>query len=75
MTRRHLLRLAALSPVLAAARAAGLVPLETALAQSAAPDVELELTAAPGSAQLLPGQPTRLWRYNARVVKGPANAV
>ena len=75
MTRRHLLRLAALSPVLAAARAAGLVPLETALAQSVAPDVELELTAAPGTAQLLPGQPTRLWRYNARVVKGPASAV
>ncbi|MEX2352782.1 MAG: multicopper oxidase domain-containing protein, partial [Gammaproteobacteria bacterium] len=35
------------------------------------PDVELELTAAGSTAQLLAGQPTRVWQYQGRVLKGP----
>lgn len=39
------------------------------------PDVELTLTAAPAEVQLLPGDRTRVWRYTARVVRGPASTV
>lgn len=39
------------------------------------PDVELELTAAPGEVRLLQGAPTRVWRYAASVIKGPASTV
>jgi len=35
------------------------------------PDVEIELVAAPASAQILEGKPTNVWRYAARLVKGP----
>ncbi|MFN7917367.1 MAG: multicopper oxidase domain-containing protein [Vicinamibacterales bacterium] len=75
--RRDLLRLLAASPLAAAAHAAGLLSIDTVFAQSgvAAPDVELELTASPGTAQLLPGAPTNLWRYSARVIKGPSGTV
>ncbi len=38
---------------------------------SFSPDVEIELVAAPASAQILPGAPTNVWRYAARLVKGP----
>jgi len=38
------------------------------------PDVELELTAAAGSGQLLPGAPTRLWQFTGKVLKGDPNA-
>jgi blue copper oxidase len=38
---------------------------------SFSPDVEIELIAAPGSAQILEGKPTNVWRYAARLVKGP----
>lgn len=38
------------------------------------PDVELELTAAEGTAQLFPGAPTRLWQYTGRVIKGDPKA-
>jgi len=49
----------------------------SAAAQAAAtvPDVELTLTAAPAEVTLLPGAPTRVWRYTARVVRGPASTV
>lgn len=39
------------------------------------PDVELELRAAPAEVPLLPGQPTRVWRYRARVLSGAPAAV
>ncbi|BCX89072.1 blue copper oxidase [Methylomarinovum tepidoasis] len=39
------------------------------------PDVEIELVAAPGKVQILPGPATRVWRYTARVVKGDPDAV
>jgi FtsP/CotA-like multicopper oxidase with cupredoxin domain len=38
------------------------------------PDVELELTAAGSTAQLQAGQPTRIWRYQGRLIKGPQSA-
>jgi FtsP/CotA-like multicopper oxidase with cupredoxin domain len=39
------------------------------------PDVELTLTAAPGDVSLLRGAPTRVWRFNAEVVRGPASTL
>ncbi|MEQ1728976.1 MAG: multicopper oxidase domain-containing protein [Vicinamibacterales bacterium] len=75
MHRRDLLRLLAVSPVAAAAHAAGLLPVRNAAAQGVQPDVELELTAAPGSAALRPGSPTPVWRYSGRVVRGPAGTL
>lgn len=38
------------------------------------PDVELDLTAAATTAQLLPGAPTRLWQFKGRVIKGDPTA-
>jgi len=38
------------------------------------PDVELQLTATDTQASILPGQPTRVWKYDGAVLKGdPAN--
>ena len=39
------------------------------------PDVELVLTAAPGEERVLPGEPTRVWRFTGRLVKGPADSL
>ncbi len=39
------------------------------------PDVEIDLVASPGQSRILPGPPTRVWRYDARVVKGNPDAV
>jgi len=39
------------------------------------PDVELKLVAAPAEVTLRPGAPTRVWRYTAEVVRGPASTV
>lgn len=39
------------------------------------PDVELQLTAAPDEVSVLPGAPTRVWRFTGRVLKGPASAI
>jgi FtsP/CotA-like multicopper oxidase with cupredoxin domain len=38
-------------------------------------DVDIELIAQPDELQLLPGQPTAVWRYIGRVLKGPADAL
>lgn len=38
------------------------------------PDVELELTALRDTAQLLPGAPTPIWRYDGKVLQGDSNA-
>ena len=35
-------------------------------------DVELVLTAAPDEVLVLPGGPTRVWRFTGRLIKGPA---
>jgi len=39
------------------------------------PDVELVLTAAPDEVLLLPGAPTRVWRFTGRLLKGPADTL
>jgi FtsP/CotA-like multicopper oxidase with cupredoxin domain len=39
------------------------------------PDVEIRLTAKPEEQQILPGSPTRVWRYQAEVLKGPAESI
>lgn len=39
------------------------------------PDVELELVAALGRSQILPGRPTDVWQFTGRVIKGPSSAL
>ena len=39
------------------------------------PDVELVLTAAPDEVAVLPGAPTRVWRFTGRLLKGPADTL
>lgn len=39
------------------------------------PDVELELTAQTGRAQILPGRPTDVWQFTGRVIKGPSSVL
>jgi blue copper oxidase len=39
------------------------------------PDVEIELTAQPGEAQVLTGKPTAVWRFTGRVLSGPAGSL
>ncbi len=39
------------------------------------PDVELLLTAAPDEVVVLPGAPTRVWRFSGRLLKGAANTL
>lgn len=75
MQRRDLLKLLAVSPLAGVASELGLAPPSPLRAQSPQPDVELELTAAPGSAALLPGQPTSVWQYTARLLRGPAQTL
>jgi FtsP/CotA-like multicopper oxidase with cupredoxin domain len=68
MDRRELIRLmgmASLAPALGS----------LSYAQNTSPDVELELAAAPGEASVLPGVPTRVWKFTGRVVRGPASAL
>ena len=46
-------------------------PLLPGAQSSFAPDVELALRAVAGDVQILSGARTRVWTYDARVVKGP----
>ena len=48
---------------------------QRAFASGFVPDVELVLTAAPDEVRVLPGAPTRVWRFTGRVVKGPADTL
>ena len=76
--RRDLLQLLGLAPFIRMARASGLELGDGAGAQAASgtsPDVELGLTAAPGEISLLPGAPTRVWRFTGRVIRGPASTL
>jgi len=83
MNRRELLRLVSLS-VLAGAtgcdgRSASSGP-EVVSPQAAPdtgflPDVEMVLTAAPDEVSVLPGTPTRVWRFTGRLLKGPADTL
>ena len=74
MHRRTLLSVLGLAPFISACR--GAVPEASAgQAGPSSPDVELVLTAAPGDHALLPGAPTRVWRFTGEVVKGPASVL
>ena len=39
------------------------------------PDVELVLRPAPSEVPVLPGEPTRVWRYSGQLLKGPADTL
>ena len=78
MRRRTVLRLLGLAPFAHMAQASGLTLVDAITAQTASkisPEVELALTAAPGEISLLPGAPTRVWRFTGRVIQGSASAL
>ena len=58
----------------ASARPAAFSP-QTAPGAGFVPDVELVLTAAPDEVAVLPGAPTRVWRFTGRLLKGPADTL
>ena len=72
MHRRDLLNLLSLSTLAGAAGCAGRSAPPGA---DFVPDVELVLTAAPGEVPVLPGDPTRVWRFTGRLLKGPADTL
>jgi len=82
MHRRDLLRLLTLSP-LAAVSCAGTPanPRPAAFSRQTTPpvvfvpDVELTLTATLDEVAVLPGAPTRVWRFTGRLIKGPADTL
>ncbi|MFN2302619.1 MAG: multicopper oxidase family protein [Anaerolineales bacterium] len=39
------------------------------------PDVEIQLTAKPDVQQIFPGLPTKIWRYQGEVIKGPPGSL
>ncbi len=82
LTRRDLLRSLGAATVAGAATRLPAWPLDDVVwaSQAAAraafvPDIELELTAAPAEARILPGARTKVWSFTGRVLKGPANAL
>ncbi|MEA3439480.1 MAG: multicopper oxidase domain-containing protein [Chloroflexota bacterium] len=46
-------------------------PTATSAISGAAPDVEIALHANPSKISILPGEPTRVWQYQAELLKGP----
>jgi FtsP/CotA-like multicopper oxidase with cupredoxin domain len=82
MHRRDLLRLVSLSVLAGAAGCDGRsASCPEAFSPEAAPDtgfvpdVEMVLTAAPDEVSVLPGAPTRVWRFTGRLLKGPADTL
>ena len=84
MHRRDLLRFLSLSAIAGAtgatrrrarASARRCIDAQTAPATGFVPDVELVLTAAPDEVSVLPGAPTRVWRFTGRLLKGPADTL
>lgn len=69
MHRRELLRLLSLSTL------AGAIAPRIAFGTGFLPDVELLLTASPDEVAVLPGAPTRVWRFSGRLLKGPAGTL
>lgn len=75
ISRRNFLRYSGLGSLALLASPAGVLlgTPRQGLARPAAtsiPDVELALSAATGDASLLPGNPTRVWKYTGEVLKG-----
>ena len=83
MHRRDLLRLLSLSALAGATGCDGqsTSPLPAAFSPQTTPgagfvpDVELVLTAAPDEVSVLPGAPTRVWRFAGQVLKGAADTL
>jgi FtsP/CotA-like multicopper oxidase with cupredoxin domain len=81
MHRRDLLRLLSLSALAAGCDGQPAGSLQNALSPQTTPgarfvpDVEMVLTAAPNEVAVLPGEPTRVWRYSGRLLKGPADTL
>jgi FtsP/CotA-like multicopper oxidase with cupredoxin domain len=83
MHRRELLRLLGLSTLAGVVAGKGLsasadpaaFPAQAAAGAGFVPDVELLLTAAPDEVALLPGAPTRVWRFSGRLLEGPADTL
>jgi FtsP/CotA-like multicopper oxidase with cupredoxin domain len=83
MNRRDALRLLSLSTLAGAAGCVGESSVSRPLAFAAqgtppagvAPDVEFSLTAAPDEVSVLPGAPTRVWRFTGRLITGPADTL
>ncbi|MGM0632675.1 MAG: multicopper oxidase family protein [Pseudomonadota bacterium] len=65
-TRRRFLQIAGGAAILAGGGPARLLAADAPFGA----DVELQLTARPGEAGLLPGTPTRIWRYDGEVLRG-----
>jgi FtsP/CotA-like multicopper oxidase with cupredoxin domain len=81
MNRRNFLLLSSLSTLAGATgcrgrslRSAELSP-QTTPSAGFVPDVELVLTAARDEVVVLPGGPTRVWRFTGRLIKGPADTL
>ena len=70
MTRRELLRLMGVGAV---AGTTGRVCFGQS--PSFMPDVDLELRAGAGTAPILPGAATRVWRFTGEVLKGPPQSL
>jgi FtsP/CotA-like multicopper oxidase with cupredoxin domain len=77
MQRRAMLRLLGLAPVTLFGRSvAAHSPTAGGHARTfSEPDVELALTASPGEARIVDGQPTRVWQFSAQLLRGPAATV
>lgn len=81
MHRRELLRLLSLSALAAGCDAQSTSPRPAAFSPQTipgagfVPDVELVLTAAANEVSVLPGEPTRVWRYSGQLLKGPADTL
>ncbi len=80
LNRRDFLRLSGLGALgVVAGGAIGFPSIASALTDSAAgiaePDVEINLEAVLSQTPILPGLETQVWRYQAELVKGPAETV
>jgi blue copper oxidase len=83
MDRRDVLRLLGLSTLAGASGCVGESTFprsfafseQTAPAAEFVPDVEFILVAAPDEVAVLPGAPTRVWRFTGRLLSGPADTL
>ena len=75
MTRRDLLRVLSVPALASAGRRFDPLIGSTNARAGVVPDVELQLTAAPATANILPGAATDVWRFTGQVVSGPASTL
>jgi FtsP/CotA-like multicopper oxidase with cupredoxin domain len=75
MQRRELLQLLGLAPLTGLARRPAEPAFSVQPPSGRSPDVELALTATPDEVNLRAGAPTRVWRFAAKILRGPASTV